>query len=387
MLSNVIYKRDVTGNIRTWQGEAVGGAWRSHTGVIGGNLVTSAWAESPARSQINSEKQAVFEMEAQLTKLLAKDYRASIALVDVPRGSFIKPMLAAKYDKATTASGFSQPKLDGMRCLANVDGLWSRGAKPINAAPHVLKALETVQQRFPYVVLDGELYNHDYHDDFNKLMSVARKQSPTGDELAESEKIIQYWVYDCFIVDKPDVIFSDRFELLRSLFLGYDATYPIQLVPTHPCYTSLQFQEQHMEYVQNGFEGSMFRLNYKYEQKRSKALQKNKDFITEEFKLLGYEEGKGNWSGYAKRALCETNEGVEFGAGIKGNQEFCKELLATDPKVFESVTIRHFGKTPDGSIRFPIAISFNETNSLERRPPTGENNKSSLNADSTEDIF
>lgn len=382
MLSEQIFKRDANGSIRVWQGETLEGSWRSHTGLMGGATVTSEWSDAPARSQATDAAQAVFEMNAQLKKLLAKDYRVSVSLVDVPRGSFIKPMLAATYK--TFPKGevtFAQPKLDGMRCLANVDGLWSRGAKPINAAPHVERWLYKFFTELPHFVLDGELYNHEYHDDFNKLMSVARKQAPNEEELAESRKVIQFHIYDCYSLENPDMSVAMRQNVLKEYFPDITPRNPIQLVPTLRCLTEEGFNEQHVAFIQEGYEGSMLRLNKPYEQKRSKTLLKYKDFITEEFKLLGIEEGQGNWSGYAKRALCQTNEGVQFGAGIKGNQDFCKGLLETNPETFESVTIRHFGKTPDGSIRFPIAVSFNEAGSLENRTPA------SLDPDDTSDIF
>jgi len=376
MLSAVIYKRDASGNIRTWQGEASAGRWRSHAGVMGGALVTSEWADAPARSQLDNERQAIFEMQAQLTKLLAKDYRVSVALVDVPRGSYIKPMLAQKYSSFPGTCDI-QPKLDGMRCLANVDGLWSRGAKPIAAAPHVFDALASFREQFPEIILDGELYNHFYHDDFNKLMSVARKLTPTKEELQESRRVLRYYVYDCFNLNKPELSFVERSKFICK---HLDQTGPeIELVYCTQCNSEEMVEKMHVKYILEGYEGSMIRVNGPYEQKRSKTLLKNKDFLTDEFVLLAIEEGKGNWSGYAKRAVCKTPEGVEFGAGIKGDQSYCSELLSRGAQAFESVTVRHFGKTADGSIRFPIAISFNERAGIERRP--------ALDADDTSEQF
>lgn len=371
MLTSIIYRRDANGSIRTWQGQAVNGQWRSRTGVLGGATVTSEWADAPPRSQPTAVLQAEFEMTAQLKKLLGKDYRISEALVDVPRGSFIKPMLAQTYKGFEGTKGifvkkyWSQPKLDGMRCLTNIDGMWSRGAKQIFGAPHIRNVLDNFFNDYPNIVLDGELYNHDLHDDFNKILSIVRKLSPNELELSESEAIMQYWIYDCYIIDNPTAGFSERQGIIQILRNEFSS---IEIVPSFVCITEEDIRAYHIKFVGEGYEGSILRLNAPYEQKRSKTLLKNKDFITEEFQLIGIEEGSGNWSGYAKRAVCQTPEGIEFGAGIKGNQEYCRELLSRSPGEFESVTIRHFGKTPDGSIRFPIAISFNEKGSLESRP-------------------
>jgi hypothetical protein len=55
-----------------------------------------------------------------------------------------------------------------------------------------------------------------------------------------------------------------------------------------------------LEWLVLGYEGSMWRDNKPYEQKRSKTLKKRKDFIDEEFPISKIIEGNGNWSGCAK---------------------------------------------------------------------------------------
>lgn len=368
MRTPVIYKRDASGGIRTWQGEYVNGQWRSHAGLMNGNLVTSEWADAPPRSQATADEQARFECLSQYDKHLAKDYRLTLELVDVPRGSWLKPMLAAIYP-GWVGDCHIQPKLDGMRCLMNADGMWSRGAQPIVAAPHVTKELEAFFLKFPYMVLDGELYNHDMHDDFNGLMSVCRKTKSSADDLARSKAVVQYHVYDCCSISDQTKMFSERFEFLIEELKEYnDWRSIVKIVSTVKCNTEPEVMKWHELFVQEGYEGSIIRLDRPYEQKRSRTLLKNKDFITEEFKLIRFEEGRGNWSGLAKSAVCETPGGVQFGAGIRGNKEFCRTLLSENASEYQSVTVRHFGLTPDGSIRIPTAISFNKKSSFENRP-------------------
>lgn len=403
MLSAPIYARDAKGNIRVWQGEAVAGRWRSITGIHEGTMITSAWSFSAAASQKTDGEQAIFEMNAHKVKLLGKDYRASIALVDVPRGSIIKPMLANKYPGWIGGPLYIQPKLDGMRCLANPDGLWSRGNKPIFAAPHIQVEAAPLFQRFPTVVWDGELYNHafvnsfdkpmsveieegklwDFSAGFNGLLSILKKQTPTPFDLKKSAAIIEYHIYDCFDIERPLQRYKERMEFINEVLSSIAFPYcKLRFVPTIKVDDSNAVDHFHQYYISLGYEGSIIRTNEPYEQKRSGTLLKNKTFEDGEFKLLRIEEGQGNWAGYAKRAVCITDEGVEFGAGIKGDQIFCQALLKDPASKYESVTIRHFGKTPDGSIRFPIAVSFNEVGSLEKR-----NYSSTLDSNSTEDIL
>jgi DNA ligase-1 len=385
MQSDKIFSRDAQGKIRVWQGEAVGNRWRSCTGIYGGQLVLSMWTETTAKSQPTGERQAIFEMEAQRDKLLGKDYRRELTLVDVPRGSFIKPMLASKYP-GWNGPCFLQPKLDGMRCLANLEGLWSRGNKPIVAAPHIFNEMSAIFAAHPKVVFDGEIYNHERYDDFNGLMSIARKTQPNLNDLELSEEVLQYHIYDCFFMDDPTAIFEKRMQFVHGItfhdFGNADPNYKyLRGVTTYCCTDAERVNELHMQMVGEGYEGSIIRLNRPYEQKRSHTLQKNKDWITEEFQLTAIEEGEGNWAGFAKTARCKTKvayaKDETFGAGIKGDKSYCRDLLNVPASKFQSVTVRHFGMTPDGSYRFPIAIDFNEFGSLEKRPV--------INSENTED--
>ena len=89
-----------------------------------------------------------------------------------------------------------QPKLDGVRCLFTKDGAFSRTGKQFMNVQHIEKMLNHFFKTCPWTVLDGELYNHDLRDDFEKIISLVRKQKPTDKDRAEAHKMIQYHVYD-----------------------------------------------------------------------------------------------------------------------------------------------------------------------------------------------
>ena len=126
-------------------------------------------------------------------------------------------MLAQKYEDRKDGLVYplySQPKLDGIRCIVSWDdnnGLVAktRNGKVIDAVPHILNSLELFFINDPDAVLDGELYNHDLKDNFNKITSLVRKQKPVRSasdtdasftkkqgafekRLAEGANIIQY---------------------------------------------------------------------------------------------------------------------------------------------------------------------------------------------------
>lgn len=356
---DTIYKLDSKGKTRVWWMEQDGDKHRTHSGVKDGTITATGWTVcEPTNVGRSNERdgvaQATFEIEAQYEKKLSREYHRSLDTVSAG-AHFFKPMLAAKYDKFEP--GFAQPKLDGVRCIATKDGLFSRQGKPIPGAPHIAAALAPVFEVNPNLILDGELYNHELKDDFNELISLIRKANPDADRLSQIEAKVQYHVYD---MPSHPGDFGDRSDALDDLLNGsehYDGLNHPQVrdVETYMVETEEEFDELHGKWLQEGYEGTMWRADKPYEQKRSKSLQKRKEKQDDEFRLLRIEEGVGNWAGIAKRAVCQLPDGREFGAGIKGSMKRGRELLGETHHV---VTVEFFEYTPDGVPRFPIATKF-----------------------------
>lgn len=352
MLSDPIYKRDATGRIRSWQYEVVGAQWRTHAGLVDGEKVVSGWTTCKPKSQDTAEEQALFEARAERQKKIDRDYRETIEDVDRPRASLVKPMLAHKFDGWVPGwkNIYCQPKLDGIRCIATSNGLWSRQGKPIVACPHIEEALKPLFERCPTLILDGELYNHELRDDFNSITSAVKKLKPTEKDLEKSRELIQYHVYD---MPSHDGVFGERRDAIEDLKL--DKMDHLHKVPTAHYATEELLNAHYERCLEDGYEGQMIRLNGAYEQKRSKMLLKRKDFIDDEFDVIAIEEGNGNWAGYAKRAVLRLKDGREFGAGIKGDQAYTRQLLGQS---FERATVKYFALTPDGVPRFPVVTQF-----------------------------
>lgn len=359
IIGPLIFKRDARGEIRTWQYEVDGGSWRTIAGLINGEKVISGWTTCKPKSQDTVHLQARFEAQAEMKKKLDRDYRETLEEVDRPRDSIIKPMLAHKFDGWVTGwqKVFSQPKLDGIRCIATINGLWSRQGKPIVACPHIEENLRPLFDLNPGLILDGELYNHDLKDDFNKITSVVKKLKPTDEDRAEARQVIQYHIYD---VPSSPWSFSERHVLLSELIETEYSSLRLVTTRSHSHSSSLDVSYEH--YLEDGYEGQIVRLDGPYEQKRSKLLLKRKEFLDAEYEVLRIEEGQGNWAGFAKRAVLRLPDGREFGAGIKGDQAFTKQLL--DGPTPQTATIRYFQLTPDGVPRFPVATAFHEGDRL-----------------------
>jgi DNA ligase-1 len=272
-------------------------------------------------------------------------------------------MLASKYDpkKHTDFPYYSQPKLDGIRCLVSKDGMQSRNGKPIISAPHILEALEPFFDKYPDVVLDGELYNHDLKDQFEKIVSLVRKTKPTAEDLKESKELVQYWVYDCM----TDYDFAGRNQMIADIFETFDSKYRKENDSIGRVNTTVVDNEHNIEtmlghYLEQGYEGQMLRVpNSLYEGKRSKNLIKHKEFEDDEFQIVSIEEGKGNWAGAAKRVEIRLKDGTTQFSGVRGSFDFLKELLYNaNDYIGTDVTVRYQNKTEDGKLRFPVIVAF-----------------------------
>lgn len=353
MISSPIFKRDSQGRIRSWQYEVEGGRWQSRAGLVGGTITASGWKHSVAASQDTDEAQALFEAKAEEQKKLDRRYRHDIADLD-GNDMMFKPMLAKTYKKWSNVSGFAQPKLNGMRCIAKVDGLFSREGRPITMLPHVEAALASVFALEPDLVLDGELYNHDYRDTFKAIISACKKKNGVHPDAAK----IQYHVYDCF--DRPGSLFTDRQKVLDDVLPPFnDILVRVQTVQVH---SEAELNAYEQRCVDDGYEGTMLRLNGAYDcDKRSANLWKIKRWQDAEFEIVDILSGDGPWFGYGKKIVVRLPDGTTNDGGIAGDQAFTKALLENrEFWIGKQVTMKYFSITPDGKLLNPVAIEFHE---------------------------
>jgi len=243
------------------------------------------------------------------------------------------------------------------RALATEDGLQSRNGKPLLSSPHIRAALQPLFDEFPDVVVDGELYNHELKDDFERLISLARKTKPTPEDIAESEKMIEYHVYDV-IIPGEDLTYAERLQFIQDNIAG---RFPmIVAVPAVLVSSADEVDAKLGEYLESGYEGQMLRDKFSpYEHKRSKSLIKHKNFEDDEFEIVEVVEGLGNWAKMAKSIVIRLHDGTTQQSGMRGNQAFARKLLEEkDSLVGTEITVRYQNKTSDGKLRFPVAIKF-----------------------------
>jgi len=360
-----LYKKDQNNNIRVWWMEIEDDKYRAHSGVLDGKIVVSKWKTAIPKNtgKVNSttgHEQAISEVEA---KYVFQEYQGkyfeSLEMAKIAKAQFFAPMLAKKYeDVKTSFPVFVQPKLDGIRCIATKEGLYSRNGKELVATPHVSEALISFFDDNPDTVLDGELYNHDMKHDFEKIISLARKTKPTDLDLEESETI-QYHIYDIV----SDQSFNDRFFTAKEdidAILASDTLGCIKIVDTYLVEDQELLDMYYGKFLEDGYEGQMLRdTSTGYEQKRSKSLLKRKEFEDAEFKIISIEEGIGNWAGFAKVCVIELEDGTTQKASLRGNFQANKKLLEEkDQYVGGEATVRYQNRTADGKLRFAVVTSF-----------------------------
>lgn len=271
----------------------------------------------------------------------------------------IKPMLAHKFDeKRADFPGYLQPKLDGVRCVFTKDGAFSRTGKEFMNVDHLKEALKPVFDEYPNKILDGELYNHELRDDFEKIISLVRKTKPTDQHRAEAKELIQYHLYD--VIPEANILPSGYpvYEYRRGFLRWNIPEHPSLHVVDHVYVENpLACHFYHQEYLKDGYEGSIYRSKSGiYKHGRSYDLMKFKDFNDAEATIVNYEIGKGKREGTLGKFIMQDEDGNIFGCppGKGYNYEDMKNILDNIHEYMGQVaTFTYFERTKAGSYRHP----------------------------------
>lgn len=379
MVIKTLYKKTATGAIQIWYQELDGDRYRTVSGQKDGKLVTSAWTVCQPKNigrinETTGSEQAEKEVEANYTKKLAQGGYSE--RIDDLEHKFFHPMLAKNYNDYVPSDRFAlkqgvycQPKLDGVRCIIDKNGMWTRTGKPIVSCPHIFEELQRLFKKWDTygmgnTILDGELYNHDLKEDFNTIVSLVRKSKPTTQDLLNSKKLIQYHLYDsCYLGDGyRDLDFIHRHRNTDFVPRETWQNRGIYIVQTDYVYDQKSLDDRYQEYLELGYEGQMIRIPGKpYENKRSKFLLKRKEFDDTEFPIIDICEGIGNRSGITGYMVLGLPDGRTFRANVKGDRESLKRILDDRSKIIGSqATVEHFKLTPDGIPRFPRVSKIHE---------------------------
>jgi DNA ligase-1 len=326
--------------------------------IIGKNIGKS--------NETTSLEQATKEAEAQWTKKKTggKGYVEDLTMAEAGEKDAlvqggISPMLAHTFSKQghkIKFPAFAQPKLDGIRCIATiVDGkasLWTRTQKPIVSMPHIIAELERL---YPYrtITLDGELYNHAYHDHFEDIVSLVRPEY-----VKPGSEVVQYHVYDIAGMGT----FEQRLNQLREdIGANTDDDDTIYFVET----IVVKDLEDLLEYFNEcrfaNYEGTIARnADGLYANSRSYDLQKLKEFEDAEFKIVDVVDGRGKMAGKAV-FVCETADGAQFNVKMEGALDVLEEIFnSKELAIGKLLTVRYQGLTNGNVPRFPIGVGIRD---------------------------
>jgi len=279
-----------------------------------------------------------------------------------------KPMLAYPVSSKPIDYGepvFMQPKLDGVRCVIQYEPekyggdsyrgkviAYSRTGKEWKNIDHILLELKPFFEEYPNVVLDGELYNHDLRDNFEKIISCVRKTKPTDEHRAESAELVQFHCYDVITGQVNNFLFSQRINWIAESVMP---TNYIKRVNTLVVGCEEQAKVYHQNNLDKGYEGSILRLNTEYQCKRSHSLRKFKDFHDAEAVITDWVEGKGKRVGTIGKFMAIDADGNTFGMPVMDNfkklQTMFKEMQGW---VGQEATFTYFERTKANSYRHPL---------------------------------
>ena len=258
----------------------------------------------------------------------------------------LKPMLCKVLDKTnkklTDKKWYGSYKHDGVRMLLFLrDGevhTSSRGggdydipATYIRQDPYIVQLLTENEG----LILDGELYRHGWN--LQKISGLARKET-----LEEDHKQLCYHCYD--IVDESST-FKQRVERLNKFKQNCPENSKLIIIEQRLISGLDSIMEMHNEAVANGYEGLVIKdpdKEYKCGARDNRAW-KVKEFVDDEFKILGLVEGLRDED---MCFLMEMPDGTQFKAkpiGDRALKQYYRENI--NDIVGKMGTVKYFGMT------------------------------------------
>ena len=353
-----LYTRDTLGNVRLWYMEQQDDKYRTVSGMVDGEKVTSDWTVANAKNEgkknaTTATEQGTKEIDAKYKKQKKTGYFDDISEIDTVQ--YIEPILAKSYkdyvDEVIFENGEwgAQTKFNGICCIATKNGCFSRKGEKFISIGHIEESLKPFFEKHPESFLHGELFNDDYREKLNEIVKLCRKTvNITNDDIQNSKNLIKFYIYDGCVkevgLDQSKPYLERKKWIDSNVVSNYQYCVEVE--------TTIIKDKAHLDdffgkRVERGDEGVILRkMNMKYVHKRDRNLLKYKPMQDAEFKILDIKEGQGNWSGKAKIITVEMDNGKVFDAVFKGSMEEATKFLR-DKKdwIGKTVTVYFFGYT------------------------------------------
>lgn len=226
------------------------------------------------------------------------------------------PMLVSKYDdekKNLKYPLYVQPKIDGTRCITylNISPdknptyknviMYSRQKKEYMGFDEIKKCLLNILidmwdfNKNESIYIDGEFYKHGL-----SLQTISGAvRNPNREDIKEY-KGIQYWIFDIFYPVNLTIPFDERLEILNEIFDLVECDLIVK-VPTDIAKSELEQDKLYQKYLKKKYEGLIIRnsdslyltnANKNSMKLRSKYVLKRKMKYSDEFEVVGFEQGK-----------------------------------------------------------------------------------------------
>ena len=350
-------------------------------GQVDGKIVSHEKEITAGKAKRTILQQATLDAQSKwndkkLKELYVEDIKN--ATVQETKNIIVRPMLAQKFTfDAYKKDGrafkisfptFIQKKYDGIRCISYLINdkvvLESRKGIEFDNFTVLKEQLFNIFKDKPSnFYLDGELYSEIV--DFQTVSGLIRlsEKKATPEEIKEINKI-EYHIYDCIDLNNLSISYSERYKNLLDIVKKIKSQKGnlVKLVDTIEVDKLEDIKKYHDKFVADGYEGLMVRdKDGPYEiQKRSKYLQKYKEFMEEEYKIIGFHEGSGDEKG-AIVWDCITGDGKAFAVRPKGTFESRQKLFDEGDKyIGKKLTVIFQELSSDGIPRFPVGKAIRD---------------------------
>lgn len=223
-------------------------------------------------------------------------------------------------------------KLDGIRAFWDGKGFVTRSGNKLNAP-------DWFTQHFPTIPLDGELWAG--RGGFQHVARTVLDTQPDDDSWLS----VSFMVYD---TPTPNMAFSQRYDMLHESITALNHPH-IQVIEQFKVKDLNELEKALDETTDAGGEGLMIHHEDNlYQLGRSEQLLKLKHYQDAEAKVVGYEEGKGKYTGMMGAIWVVTSDNIRFkiGTGFKDTER------QSPPKIGTTVNFRYNGLTDSGIPRF-----------------------------------
>jgi len=243
---------------------------------------------------------------------------------------------------------YALPKLNGLRVCFRDGGLFSYDNKRYSekVVPHLYKVLSRVYRIYGRA-LDGELYRHGWPLQRINAAGAVNRKSP-----GEESHLLKFYVFD--VVSSEH--FLKRYRMYRNIVSSLQSEH-VRSVQSIRIETEEEANSVYRNFIKRGYEGAIYRINdCQYEFGRQWHVLKRKDWLDDEFKVIGLNEEidkNGKPKGRMGALVCKTISGKRFSVGT-GFSAQEREDYWDNPPIKKKLKVKYLTLSEDG---IPLNLS------------------------------